>query len=109
MRRQGLPQGYPRCRPRDPHRQVDAEAAVGPLEHAPGQPLVDERALEEEGNDGSAEVSDEPGEIKGGGVNESPLAIETAFHTGAVPTVAASMQPARTARTSGLSSAASTP
>ena len=64
--------------------ELSTEAAVSPREHAPGQPLADERALEEEGDHGSAEVSGEPGEIEGGDMNESTLAIEAAFQENAV-------------------------
>ena len=42
------------------------------------------RVLEEEGDHGSAEVSGEPGEIEGGDMNESSLAIEAAFQEDAV-------------------------
>jgi len=64
--------------------QVDAEAAVDPLEHAPRQPFADERALEEEGDHGSEEVPGKPGEIERGDMNESSLAIEAAFQADAV-------------------------
>jgi hypothetical protein len=45
---------------------------------------ADERAPEEEGDHGSTEVAGESGDIEGGSMNESSLAIEAAFQEDAV-------------------------
>jgi len=55
---------------------VDREAAVSPVEHVLGSPLVQELALEEEGDDPLAEGAAHFLEIDLGDVNEPPLRVE---------------------------------
>jgi hypothetical protein len=64
---------------RDLYRHVQAEAAVGPAQHALCQALVDERSVEEEGDHGGAVVLGQPLQVHRGHEHESPLRIESAL------------------------------
>ena len=76
-------------------RCVDGEAAVGPLEHVLGQPLVQELALQEERDDSLAEAGAHLRQIDRRDVDESALAVKASLQEQAVPV---GIQPAKRSR-----------
>jgi hypothetical protein len=64
--------------------EVHTEAAVCPAQHDPGQPFVEEGALQEEGDHAGAEVLTELGQIEGRHMDEPPLPVESAFEENGV-------------------------
>jgi hypothetical protein len=52
---------------------------VCPVQHILREPLVDQPPLEEEADDGRAEVRAELVQVEGGHVHEVPLVVEAAF------------------------------
>jgi len=69
---------------RDFDGEVNTEAAVRPAQHVPGQPFVEQSALEKEGDHAGAEVLAEPVQIEAWHMDEPPLPVESAFEENGV-------------------------
>jgi hypothetical protein len=59
--------------------EVDTEAAVRQAQHVPGQPFVEQGALQKEGDHAGAEVLAELGQIERRHMDEPSLSVESAF------------------------------
>jgi hypothetical protein len=80
---------------REVDRCVDAESAVGPLEHASAQPLVQELALQEERDDPLAEAGAHSLQIDLRDVDEPALVVKASLQEQAMPV---GMEPAKRSR-----------